>query len=152
MSHTTHDYAAHIRQQGYRLTPQRQLILDAICEGGGHTTVEEIYARVQNKAPAVNRSTVYRNLEFLQALKLVVGAEINGQMMYEIPHEHPHHHLICQGCGQTVEISQELLAPAFAAVEQGYGFRICADHLVLVGLCHQCQADEDAPDSRPALS
>ncbi len=137
--HTTHDYAAHIRRQGYRLTPQRQMILDAVCEGGGHTTVDEIWARVQHKAPAINRSTVYRNLEFLQMLHLVVAAEIGGQTMYEIPHEHPHHHLICQNCGQTVEISEELLASAFAAIEAGHGFSVCADHLVLVGLCRDCR-------------
>lgn len=139
MSHNTRDYAAHIREQGYRLTPQRRLILDAICEGDGHTTVDEIWARVQSKAPGVNRSTIYRNLEFLQALRLVVAAEIGGQTMYEIPHEDPHHHLICQGCGRTVEISQDTLAPAFETVEQRYGFHVCADHLVLMGLCRECQ-------------
>ncbi len=101
--------------------------------------MEEICERVQNRAPAVNRSTVYRNLEFLQALHLVVAAEIGGHMMYEIPHEHPHHHLICQGCGQTVEVDQAALAPAFEAVEQRYGFHVCADHLVLIGLCRACQ-------------
>lgn len=137
--HTTHDYAAHIRQQGYRLTPQRQMILDAVCEGGGHTTVDEIWARVQHKAPAINRSTVYRNLEFLQTLHLVVAAEIGGQTMYEIPHEHHHHHLTCEGCGQIIEISQDALGPAFATIEGQYGFRIGADHLVLKGLCIGCR-------------
>jgi Fe2+ or Zn2+ uptake regulation protein len=139
MSHTTHDYAAHIRRQGYRLTPQRQLILDAICAGGGHTMVDEIWARVQDRAPAVSRSTVYRNLEFLQALHLVVAAEIGGQTVYEIPHEHPHHHLNCQGCGQMIEIGQDALGSAFAALEGQYGFRVGADHLVLKGLCRDCR-------------
>lgn len=139
MSHTTHDYATQIRGQGYRLTPQRQLILDAVCEGGGHTTVDEICERVQNKAPAINRSTVYRNLDFLQELHLVVAADIGGQSVYEIAHEHPHHHLICRGCGRTIEINQDTLAPAFAALEQQYGFFVGADHLVFKGMCRECQ-------------
>ncbi|MBX7235435.1 MAG: transcriptional repressor [Caldilineales bacterium] len=138
--HTTHDYAAHIRRQGYRLTPQRQMILDAVCEGGGHTTVDEIWARVQHKAPAINRSTVYRNLEFLQTLHLVVAAEIGGQTMYEIPHEYPHHHLICQVCGQVIEIGQDALGAAFATIEGQYGFQVGADHLVLKGLCIDCRS------------
>ncbi len=136
--HTTHDYAAHIRQQGFRLTPQRQLILDAVCEGGGHTTVDEIYERVQVKSLAVNRSTVYRNLEFLQSVQLIVTAEIGGRTVYEIAHDHPHHHLLCRACGQVVEINQDILAPAFIAIAQQHGFRVDTDHLVLSGRCTNC--------------
>ena len=55
MSHDQQVFANLVRERGFRLTPQRQIILDAICEGGGHTTPEEIYERVQAVAPAVNR-------------------------------------------------------------------------------------------------
>ncbi len=140
MTHTTSDYATRIRRSGFRLTPQRQLILDAVCEGGGHTTIEEICARVQAKAPTINRSTVYRNLEFLQSLHLIVAAKIGGETVYEIAHNHPHHHLLCRGCGRQVEIGDEALMAAFAAILRDYDFLVMADHLVLSGLCGPCRA------------
>ncbi len=139
MTHTQHDFASHIREQGFRMTPQRELILEAVCAGGGHTTVDEIYERLHARAPSINRSTVYRTLEFLQAMRLVVAAEIDGHWVYEIAHEQPHHHLHCQVCGGDTEISQEVLVSAFAAIWQQHGFRIDTDHLVLKGTCRRCQ-------------
>lgn len=141
MTHTTRDYASRIRRSGFRLTPQRQLILDAVCEGGGHTTIEAICARVQAKAPSINRSTVYRNLEFLQKLHLVVAADIDGETVYEIAHDHHHHHLVCRGCGRQIEIGEAALASAFAAILQDYDFLVMADHLVLEGLCGACRGE-----------
>ncbi len=139
MTHTQHDYAAAIRKQGFRMTPQREMILDAVCEAGGHTTVDEIYSRLHARAPAVNRSTVYRTLEFLQEMHLVVAAEIGGQCVYEIAHAQPHHHLHCLVCGANIEISQEALVAAFAAIEREHGFAVATDHLVLTGACRACR-------------
>lgn len=139
MSHRSRNFAARIRAQGFRLTPQRQIILDAVCAGGGHTTLDEIFERVQQTAPAVNRSTLYRTLEFLRELDLVVAADIGGQTVFEIAHEQPHHHLVCCGCGAEIEIDQTLLAPAFAEIEQAHGFSVSSDHLVIVGLCAGCR-------------
>src|SRR3972149_11937734 len=101
MSHQRWDYAALMRERGFRVTPQRQLILDAIGGGGGHTTPEEVYERVRAKSPAVNRATVYRTLDFLCELRLVVAADVgNRRMGYKIAGDTPHHHLICRTRGE----------------------------------------------------
>ncbi|HEY53022.1 MAG TPA: transcriptional repressor [Caldilineae bacterium] len=140
MTHHTLDYANRIRQQGYRLTPQRELVLDAVCEGGGHTSFDEIQRRVQARAPAVNRSTIYRTLEFLEKLNLVVVAHIEGRTLYEIAHARPHHHLICSRCGAEIEIDETMLTPAYDRIAERTGFVVHADHLVLSGLCGECNA------------
>ena len=142
MTHHTLDYANRIRQQGYRLTPQRELVLDAVCEGNGHTSFDEIQRRVQARAPAVNRSTIYRTLEFLQKLNLVVIAHVEGRTLYEIAHAKPHHHLVCSRCGAEIEIDETLLAPAYKRIAEHTGFVVHADHLVLGGLCRKCSAAE----------
>ncbi len=54
MSHHQLDYVTSLRAQGFRVTPQRQTILDAVCAGDGHTSLPEIYARVQAVSPAIN--------------------------------------------------------------------------------------------------
>ena len=58
------------RERGLRLTPQRQLILEAVHELG-HATPEQVCAQVQREAPAVNITTVYRSLDLLERLGLV---------------------------------------------------------------------------------
>lgn len=139
MSHNQIDYITLMRERGFRVTPQRQMILDAICEGGEHVTPEEIYRRVKAKAPTINPATVYRALEFFCSLGLVVSADIGiGQKVYEIAGDTPHHHLVCRACGTVQSLAHAEVAPFFAHLEQAMGFRVETDHLVLFGLCRQC--------------
>lgn len=150
MTHHTLHYAERIRAQGHRLTPQRELILDAVCEGHGHSTIEEIIARVHKKAPAINRSTVYRSLTFLQSMHLVVSAQIEGHTVYEIAHLEPHHHLVCQQCGKVVDIDNSALAALSETLLSEFGFVLDSDHLVFSGLCQSCAAVTSKP--QPSIS
>jgi len=143
MSHNRLNYAAKIREGGFRLTPQRQLILDAVCEGGGHTTFDEIYARVRAKAPAINQATVYRALDFLCQMQLVVAANIGGSKVYEIATETPHHHLVCRLCNRVEPLDHEMMAGLFARLERERQFRVDTSHLVLFGLCQECWQQEN---------
>lgn len=143
MSHNTWDYVSFLRERGYRMTPQRQIIMDAICEGRGHTALPQILERVQQKAPAINQATVYRSLHFLLNMGLIVKAEITpGETVYEIAGRSPHHHLLCRACHHEVEIDAQPLAALQAEIQQRYGFLIDASHLLLTGLCAHCQAEQ----------
>lgn len=143
MSHNTWDYVSFLRERGYRMTPQRQIIMDAICEGGGHTALPQIFERVQQKAPAINQATVYRSLHFLLNIGLIVKAEITpGETVYEIAGRSPHHHLLCRACHHEVEIDAQPLATLQAEIQQRYDFLIDASHLLLTGLCAHCQAEQ----------
>jgi Fur family ferric uptake transcriptional regulator len=147
MSHQSIDYAGRIRAHGYRMTPQREIVLDAVCAGEGHTTIDAICARVHERAPVINRSTVYRTLEFLQQLNLVVAADIHGQTIYEIAQAQPHHHLACLQCGDEIEISNDELEATYAEITERYGFDVEVDHLVLYGFCQGCRAHKAQNDS-----
>ncbi len=142
MTHDTLNYAAKIRECGFRLTPQRELILDAVCEAGGHTTVEEIYDRLQAKASAINLATVYRALDFLCDMRLVVTAEINGHKVFEIAGLTPHHHLVCRICGRVERLEHQAVKELFDKLRRERGFKVDTDHLVLFGQCKDCLAQE----------
>lgn len=139
MSHTSSDYATLIRKQGFRLTPQRHVILDAICELGGHVTPEAIYDQVQGRLPGVNRATVYRNLDFLCEMRLVVAAHIGRSTVYEIASREPHHHLICQQCDAVLPLSTEQVNSFFSQVESTHHFSVDMNHVTLFGLCADCR-------------
>jgi Fur family ferric uptake transcriptional regulator len=133
-----------IKERGFRLTPQRQMILDVLHEAGGHCTPEEVYRRVQCKSSAINRTTVYRTLEFLVSLGLVTTAHIQGnQVIYELASDHPHHHIVCQHCNHVEVIDHEMVAALFTKLEEKSGYIINTDHLVLFGVCAHCQSLEE---------
>lgn len=145
MSHDRLNYAEKIRERGFRLTPQRKLILDAVCEGGGHTSFDEIYARVQAKAPTINQATVYRTLDFMCQMQLVVAANIGGCQVYEIASLPPHHHLVCRACGRIESLDHETVTGLFAQIERERQFKVDMNHLVLFGLCQECLEQKSDP-------
>lgn len=139
MSHQHLDYATMMHDRGFRVTSQRRRILDAVCEGGGHTTPEEIYARVRPKAPALNRATVYRTLDFLCEMRLIVAMRWGGRTYYEIAGETPHHHLICRSCDHVAPIEHKTLKARFSRIGREQKFTLDMDHIVLFGLCEDCR-------------
>lgn len=139
MTHYRLNYLNLIREMGYRLTPQRQLILDTICEQGGHTTARELYERVRQKTPAINRATVYRVLDFFCELNLVSKTELNGRTHYEIVGEEPHHHIVCSQCGQAAVVPEEYFNELTAHLWQQHEFKAELKHIVISGICRHCQ-------------
>ncbi|MEK6575802.1 MAG: transcriptional repressor [Chloroflexota bacterium] len=142
------DLRSRARAQGKRVTPQRQLILDAIRVAGGHVTPNEIFRRVSAKSPAMNRTTVYRNLDFLCEMRLVVAAQISGKMQYEIAGVRPHHHLVCRNCDSVEEISHQTVKALFDKIEREQSFLIDMDHLALFGLCKKCREADSKAQSK----
>ena len=139
MSHHEIHYDERIREQGYRLTPQRQIIMDALCAIGDHASVNQVYERVHQSSPAIDRATVYRTLHFFHDLQLVTASEIDGETMYEIAGQAAHHHLICNACGAEQTLQDEDLQDLVRHLLETYGFAAELRHLVLPGLCRECR-------------
>jgi len=135
-----------LRRAGHRATRQRGLILDAVCGGGGHTSLGEVYARAHRRDASLDRSTVYRALKVFVETDLVVAAGTgDGETCYEIKRPEQHHHLVCRTCGVEQEIDGSVLAAMIEQVRRQHGFEVVTDHLVLFGCCKQCrEAGESA--------
>ncbi len=143
MSHVERDFAGRIRQKGYRMTPQRQLVLDVLCAHGGHTLANDVITAVQAQSPYLNRATVYRVLEFLCALQLVTRTEIGGQVVYELAEEETHHHLVCRLCGYAAEWDGRALTKLVDHLLAEQDFQAELNHLAISGVCGQCRLGGD---------
>jgi len=143
MSHTTLNLATLAHAHGARLTPQRQIILDTLCEMGGHVTVAALYERVHGRYPAIDRSTVYRALDFFGALGLVTAADVGGAAVYELAADHdgrPHHHLVCTDCGHIDHAPNDAFDALAARLRAAYGFAADIDNLTIPGRCRECNS------------
>jgi len=106
------DWQAELRARGYRLTAQRQLVLEAVGDLG-HATPEEISTAVRRTASGVNISTVYRTLELLEELGLVQHTHLgHGAPTYSVTGDDDHVHLVCRDCDAVEEASPDLIAVA----------------------------------------
>ncbi len=142
MSHDALDFAARIRDQGGRLTPQRQLVLDTLCALGGHVSVADLSDRVQAVAPAIDRSTVYRTLTLLKEMELVSAVTVDGVSVYEIApvQAQPHAHLICGQCGHVEHVHTDLVSDLMQRLVAQHDFVMSNTGLSVQGLCRVCAA------------
>ena len=130
---------AALRRQGYRLTPQRLQVLQAIKVCGRHITAEEIHSSIVPYQPYIAITTVYRALKWLEDIGLIAGITIDGRLCYEYHAQGDHHHhLVCQQCGQQLQVPDSHLATLRADLHEAYGFVLAADHIALEGRCMGC--------------
>ena len=127
-----------LRDQGYRITPQRQLVLEAV-NTLGHATPEELLAEVQKTAAAVNLSTIYRTLEVLEQVGLVTHAHIgHGAPTYHSVDTDAHIHLVCDTCQSVTSISADAAELFVQMLREKVGFENDVAHVSVHGQCATC--------------
>jgi len=128
-----------LRARGYRVTPQRQLVLEAVARLG-HATPEDVGAEVRQAARGVNISTIYRTLELLEQLGMVTHAHLgHGAPTYHLAVDADHVHLVCRSCGKISEVSPDSVRPLVTALIEEQDFETDVGHLTVFGRCGQCR-------------
>ena len=136
----TDDIVNRLSEQGYRLTPQRMMVLAAIENSETHISAEEIYAQVVAKYPHVNISTVYRTMELLKRLGLVTETDLGGgRVRYHPVHKGHHHHLVCQECGRIIDLDEPVLYSLKDTLRREYDFEADLKHMAIFGRCAKCR-------------
>lgn len=139
---SSRDWQALLRERGYRLTPQRELVLSAV-DRLGHATPDEVLAAVREESQAVNISTVYRTLELLEELGLVRHNHISDRApTYHSTSVPDHVHLVCRGCGAITEVAPEIITPMTDTLREEYAFTTDIGHLTVFGTCAACAEEQ----------
>jgi len=129
-----------LQEKGYRLTPQRMLVFEALHNADQHISAEEIYEQLHSRYPYANISTVYRTLELLKKLDLVTETNFGeGRVRYHVAEKGHHHHLVCRSCGKVIDLEESALYPLKDTLLQEYGFAAELRHLAISGECSQCR-------------
>lgn len=127
---------AHIRASGLKQTRQREEILVAFYEGGGHVSIDELLKRVQARMPGVGYATVYRTLKlFVEAGVALERNFQDGQARYEPVAEEHHDHLICLDCGHIFEFEEPEVERRQAEVAAAHGLRVESHRHEIYGRC-----------------
>lgn len=129
-----------LRQQGHRITPQREMIIQAVAHSERHLSAEEIFAQVQRQTSALNLATVYRTLDLLVSSGLISRLDLGeGRVVYANWRHGSHIHLVCRCCTRTFEVDQHLLAPLKQQLQACHNFEADLQHISISGLCSDCQ-------------
>jgi Fur family ferric uptake transcriptional regulator len=131
-----------VQAKGERITIQRRLVIEALCNGQGHLSIGAIqhYSRTAYPASALQDTTIYRILQWLKDMQLVSQTDMGTVgIVYELLVK-PHHHLICLACGTVADLDDGYLTLLRDRLSAEFGFEARIDHMAIYGLCQTCKA------------
>jgi Fur family ferric uptake transcriptional regulator len=128
-----------LHAHGMRWTPQRRALLELLFESEGHVTGAELLERARARDPETQPSTVYRTLDAIEEIGLVVHSHAaDGREEYHVlPHD-KHGHLSCEMCGGSWELTTDEARDLAADLLATRDFELDVSHLTLVGRCSGC--------------
>ena len=129
---------AHLRSRGNRVTSSRRILLEVLFGADGHMTAEELATAVQERAPDVHLSTIYRNLDEFEVLGVVSHSHLgHGPSSYLLA-SHAHAHFMCADCGIMIEAPPEIFRGLANSAKSNLGFTIDPRHFAILGRCADC--------------
>jgi Fur family peroxide stress response transcriptional regulator len=99
---------ASLRDEGFRITPQRMAIVDYLLKTEDHPSAELIHKVIRKRYPMVSLSTVYKTLELLKEKKLVNEMDVEGEARFDA-HTNEHINLVCMNCGKIDDVDEDSL-------------------------------------------
>ena len=126
------------RQQGLKVTPQRQCIFRILHGSEVHPTAEAVYAAAAAEMPTMSLRTVYQTLNDLAAMGEIQQLDLGTGSSRFDPNTDGHHHLVCTRCGKVRDLYADFTG---VRVPNGdHGFRVSSTEIVFRGLCDDCAA------------
>ncbi len=130
-----------LRKNGYKVTPQRSIIIGVITGSQEHLTPAALHERVLHEGSSIGLVTIYRTIEILTELGFICEMHTGGSCrsyLMRRPAEH-HHHLICSDCGKVIDFTDCHLDKLEHRLAQENSFKINSHLLEFLGQCCECR-------------
>jgi len=133
------DLISSLREEGFRITPQRVAIVDYLLRTDDHPSAEHIHKIIQKNYPMVSLSTVYKTLDLLKEKKLVNEIEVDGEARYDA-HTDAHINLVCTNCGKIDDLDEDSLNEIQGRAARKSKYLILKSNFELIGYCSSCKS------------
>jgi Fur family ferric uptake transcriptional regulator len=131
---------------GLRSTKQRTAVSKLLDSLGEFRSAQELHEELRKRGEGIGLTTVYRTLQSLaDAGEVDVLRTDSGEAIYRRCSQHHHHHLVCRGCGRTVEVEGPAVEKWADRVAAENGFVEVSHTVEIFGTCHDCCAEGRAP-------
>lgn len=125
------------RNQGLKVTPQRECIFEVLWRAGHHPTADSVYAEARHRMPTMSLRTVYQTLNDLAVMGELNQLDLGTGSSRFDPNTEPHHHLVCTSCGRVRDLYVDYSSVSVPA-EALEGFRVGPAEVVFRGVCGDC--------------
>jgi Fur family peroxide stress response transcriptional regulator len=128
-----------LRQCGYRATPQRLAIYDALCSAGNHPTVEQIHECALKRDPTISLATVYKTLQVFTEIGLAREMGFRNESTRYDPKVDFHINVVCRNCGKVEDFEFEALEEIPSIIASRIDFEVQGQSFEVYGLCSKCR-------------
>ncbi len=126
------------RRNGLRATPQRIVIAQAVLGSKDHPTAEQIFEIVKRNNPSISLSTVYNTLHAMRDANMLQELAFGNNHRYD-PNTNVHVNLVCQKCGDIIDIKNDTFANEVGKISKRRGFSITGHRFDIYGTCRRCE-------------
>lgn len=131
-----------LKENGVRITPQRQAILEYLALSKSHPTADEIYKALASQFPNMSVATVYNNLRVFLSVGLIKELTYGDASSRFDFVTHDHYHIICEECRRIVDFQYPGLEEVEKLAAHVTGFKVNSHRLEVYGTCPTCLAKE----------
>ena len=124
---------------GLRPTRQRLAVAEVLASFDDFRSAQDIHELLASTGNPVGLATVYRTLQRLaEAGEVDMLRTEDGEAIYRRCSDSHHHHLVCRGCGRTVEVEGPVVERWTRAIATEHGFADVSHTLEIFGTCPDC--------------
>jgi len=123
----------------FRMTNQREIILEELRNCQNHPTADELYQQVAKRLPRISLATVYRNLEILTQLGLIRKIAVSGRRKRFEWDLTMHNHIYCISCHRIDDIRDFETASMPPAPKETSNYMLTGYRIEFFGLCPECK-------------
>jgi Fur family transcriptional regulator, peroxide stress response regulator len=131
-----------LRKNGYKVTPQRMAIYEALASTKVHPSAEILFQRLLPQYPALSLATVYKTMEILKTVGIVTVINVGEESFrYELTADQ-HPHLICIRCRGVEDAVWAGDADYKQWLLHQFDFTLHTQQLFFYGICKMCKDTE----------
>ena len=130
-----------LKENDYRLTPQRVELIRLITTSNDHPSASRLYNQIKTQFPTMSLATVYKTLDLLKELGEVLEIDLRDDSHYDGNRPEPHPHLICIKCNKIIDAEVSLDEKSLRNLERTSGYKALRPQISLYGLCPDCKEE-----------
>ena len=128
-----------LRSNGYKVTPQRLAVYEALAATKSHPTAEMLFSTLQPNYPSMSFATVYKTVEILQKINVIQILNTGEDSMRYDADTSIHHHIQCMSCGRVDDLNDLDSLALVKDAEKLSGYEIVGHQFYFFGVCPECR-------------
>ena len=128
-----------LKENGLKVTPQRIAICNYILSSKEHPTADAIFNDIKEKYPSISQATVYKTIQLLKELGLIVELNFHNEHSHFDPNVSLHVNIICPKCGKIIDFESEIIAEFYEKLEAEIGGKISGQRFDIYKTCNDCK-------------